>query len=323
MESIDHADQPATLSVAVEQRQIGESKNVPVVEQSNEETKVQLSQEPVDTVSLASNVTSTSSSTTSVGGQPFKPRYSTKIISQSVNRNGEGLVFTLQTKSHLDSNNDENNSQWTVERTFDDFEQLHHVIASSISPGYGLIMCPLPDEPCLNAQLSLEKSRHQFGPNTRSLVNDEWLNERWYLQEYLRMLLNHPVFGQNNIWEQFLCHKQPPPNIKLRKSSNLLSKLSENIDQKSKISHKDCEEYFQKEKDWSSIYSNRIKQASDCFNNIVIARNSKSTFAQNFINAHLVNFLALEIAISISDKLIMLKKQFQIIAWKVSSRNPR
>lgn len=301
MQSNDQEDQPATLSVESEQRDISDSKCVPVNEQesgdeiSGEIKEINLNPEPVDTISLASNVSSTSSSTTSVGGQPFRPRYTTKIVSESVIRNGEGLIFTLQTKPLLESNNDgENVSQWTVERTFEDFEHLHQVLISSAEPCFGLIIPPLPDEPCLNSQLSLEKSRHQFGPNTRELLSDEWLNEKWPLQEYLRIMLVHPVFGQNNFWEQFLCHKQPPPNVKLRKSSNILSKLSENIDQKTKISHKDCEEFFQKEKDWSSIYSNRINLASDCFNNIVKSRNSKLQYCfvlyLKLKNAHQIRF---------------------------------
>ncbi|XP_053201206.1 sorting nexin-5-like isoform X1 [Panonychus citri] len=218
-------------------------------------------------LSIVSNVSTSSSS--EVAQEPFRPKYKVKVSTNSITKDGESVIYKLTTTSLMDESS---GKEWKVERIYDDLQQLNQSLTASVAPGYGLIMPPLPEESMTNPLHAKEKSREKLGPNTRTLIGDEWYKDCWQIQEYLRLLLNHPIFGHDKIWEQFLCSLNPPPRVKLPKSSNILGKLSENIDSRGRSTHKDCEEYFQKERDWANQYSHAIKSTSKAFNSIINAR---------------------------------------------------
>ncbi|XP_015786407.1 sorting nexin-5 [Tetranychus urticae] len=232
-------------------------------DESTKETHPEDRQSP-ESLSHISNVSTSSSS--DIAPEPFQPKFKVKVSTNSITKDGESVIYTIYTKSL------EGDSEWKVERVHDDLQQLHHNLMATVAPGFGLIMPPLPDESVTHPSQAQEKSREKLGPNTNTLIGDEWYKDCWQIQEYLRLLLNHPVFGSDPAWNQFLCSVNAPPRVKLQKTSNILGKLSENIDSRGKLTHKDCEEYFQRERDWANHYANVIKLTSRAFNCIVNAR---------------------------------------------------
>lgn len=209
---------------------------------------------------------SDSSSSSVPTEQPFKVKYSVQVT--SIKTNPENVLFQIESKDLITG------EIRMVQREYQDFEQLNYNLISSAYPAFGLIIPPLPKFSSTFSFHEPSKTKAKLGPYSSSLKIHEWDRNCFQLQQYLSYMLNHPIFGRDEAWVQFLRTPDPAPRIKLKKS-NFLSKLSENMELKGKTSHKDCEEYFQKERDWNNAYSIVIKQASECFNNIITARLSE------------------------------------------------
>lgn len=54
-----------------------------------------------------------------------------------------------------------------------------------------------------------------------------------------------------------------------------MARWADNFDNRGKGSHKDFDEYFQKERDWLANYSMIMKETSDLFNQRIYAKVSK------------------------------------------------
>ncbi|RWS11648.1 hypothetical protein B4U79_11300 [Dinothrombium tinctorium] len=223
----------------------------------------------IESLSTISCVSSSSSSTTGAR-EPFKARYYVKLSHDCVTKDGENVLYTIRSRSLL---NETKRQQETicVRRQYEDFQYLHHCLITSAYPGYGLITPPLPPQPTITPSMAQEKSREKLGPSTKTLISDEWHKDCWHLQEYLRLMLNHPLYGRHEIWDQFLRCKEAPLRVKIKKPLNIIGRISDSLD-KAKVNHKDCDEFFHRERNWVLVYSSAIKAASETFNSIISAR---------------------------------------------------
>lgn len=231
----------------------------------NETMKVKKSSSRESLASIESQASASSSSSV-LTEEPFKVKYSVEIT--TIQPSSENSLFQIESK---DLNSGEIKK---VQRDYQDFEQLNYNLISSSYPAFGLIIPPLPKFSTTFSFYEPAKAKPKIGPYSSSLTIHDWDRNCYLLQQYLNFMLNHPMFGRDEAWLQFLRSPEPAPRIKLKKS-NFISKLSENMELKGKTSHTDCEEYFQKERDWNNAYSIVIKQASESFNNIITARLSK------------------------------------------------
>ena len=110
-----------------------------------------------------------------------------------------------------------------------------------------------------------------MGADSKTLIGDEFNKDCWLLQYYLRSMLRHPVFGNNSVLDTFLTEKEPLPRPKLKKNFGFMSRITDSLDNW-KYSHKDCDEFFQKERDFINEYTVHLKEASDSLNAIIYGR---------------------------------------------------
>ena len=127
----------------------------------------------------------------------------------------------------------------------------------------------------------------------------DWYKDCYQLEMYLKAMIGHPVFGKNiDVWERFLTAEKPAPRVRVKKNTpGLISRIggwtdatfgnnsnewtrdgSNVISGTNKVAllnHRDCEEYFQKEKDWNHVYSNLTRECLNSFNSRISARISE------------------------------------------------
>ncbi|RWS26180.1 Sorting nexin-32-like protein [Leptotrombidium deliense] len=229
----------------------------------DQNTKGKGSLDSLSTISCLSS----SSSSTFAPREPFKAQYYVKIFSNAVTKDGEAVTYTIISKSLFDCRSGE----VSVKRQYEDFEYLNHCLVTSNYPNLGLLTPPLPPQPAITLSMAREKSKEKLGSSTKTIISDEWHKDCWHLQEYLRLMLNHPIYGKHDIWQIFLRSQDPPLRVKIKKSVGLMDRINDSIE-KSKSGHKDCDEFFHRERNWVLIYSNAIKAASDTFNSIIYGR---------------------------------------------------
>lgn len=147
-----------------------------------------------------------------------------------------------------------------------------------------------------------------------SLIKPLWIKDCDEIIEYLNLMLTHPRFGKNyDYWNRFLTADKPAPRISRRKdNSSLMSKISDtfssgtsassvsvtpsnissgnaalaessvssqaNFSRTYLLSHRDCEDYFQHQKEWVHSYKIYTKNTLDAFNSLIEAKGSKLTF---------------------------------------------
>ncbi|XP_076343894.1 sorting nexin-32-like isoform X2 [Tachypleus tridentatus] len=203
-----------------------------------------------------------STSSSPLPPEPFEPHFWVKFTGE-VTKNGDVVKYTIKTWRR----NDER-TEFVVERQYEDIEWLEHCLITS-NPIPGLIIPPLPPKPAITSEMAEIKSKKQLGSDTRTLIGDEFDKDCRHLEHYLKLLVSHHVFGKDEALEKFLTEKEPPPRAKVKKG--IFSWLSDSIESR-KGSHKDCEEYFQKERDWANQYSAYMKEASQAFNGIIYAQ---------------------------------------------------
>lgn len=237
---------------------------------------------------------------------PWKQRYSVRILPDSVTRDGETVLYTLESTrlsypetSQLGSSgkgtprnvaSSHHSVTYQVRRQYEDFELLEHCLSTAAFPCDGLILPPLPPKPSSNpsqVEMSydeLKSSKKLGGTKKTLLICDEWHKDCWHLQEWLRLMLIHPTFGKNiDVWERFLTAEKAAPRVRIKKSntSGIISKISDysgfgpdhyrNVYQH----HRDCDEFFQREKDWVFMYHNMTRDTLDSFNARILARISE------------------------------------------------
>ena len=150
-------------------------------------------------------------------------------------------------------------------------------------------------------------------PYANSIVTPRWLKDCDEIFEYLGLMLSHPVFGKNlDAWTRFLTAEKPAPRIsRKRESASIMSKISDTFgggtstgsnssgihssnissgnvaiaesavsspgsySRSLLLSHRDCEDYFQREKEWVHAYNIYTGNALDAFNSLIQAKESK------------------------------------------------
>lgn len=192
--------------------------------------------------------------------EPFTPKYSVRL-SDRVTKDGDSVKFTLQVSQN-------GLTVQMLEREFEDFEYLEHCVITG-QPSHGLIIPPLPQRSAIDPYNAEVQSKRLMGKESKTLIADEFHKDCHQLQKYLELLLSHPILGKNEKLHSFLTVKEAPPRTKVKKG--LMSKLSNSLDFR-KSSYPDCEEFFQKERDWVSKYHPAISSASDAFNKITCAQ---------------------------------------------------
>lgn len=143
-----------------------------------------------------------------------------------------------------------------------------------------------------------------------SIINPRWIKDCDEIFEYLGLMSSHPVFGKNfDTWSRFLTADKPVPRVRRKKeSASIMSKISDTFSTSGGnsssisasnissgnvaiaesalsspssfsrtllLSHRDCEEYFQREKEWVHAYNIYTKDALEAFNSVVQAKESK------------------------------------------------
>ncbi|XP_023228928.1 sorting nexin-32-like [Centruroides sculpturatus] len=194
--------------------------------------------------------------------EPFEPRYTVKFTG-NVTKDGDIVKYTIKTQRVIGDG-----TEYIIQRRYEDFEWLEHCLVTSNNI-HGIIIPPLPPRPPITSEMAEAKSKKQLGSNTKTLIGDEFHKDCRQLEQYLRLLLNHPLFGCEDVLEKFLTEKEPPARAKIKKG--LFSKLSDSIENR-KSNHKDCEEFFQKERDWVNKYGIQISECSEAYNNVVYAQ---------------------------------------------------
>lgn len=160
-----------------------------------------------------------------------------------------------------------------IQRQYEDLEWLEHCLTTARNID-GIIVPPIPPKPAVTTQMAEARSRKQLGSSTKTLMGDEFHKDCHAMERYLNLLLSHSHFGQDPQLETFLTKIEAPARAKIKKG--LLSKLSDRIENR-KSDHKDCEEFFQKEREWVNDYGETLRNASENFNKMVYSQQRLST----------------------------------------------
>ena len=192
-----------------------------------------------------------------------------------------------------------------IKRQFDDVEYLNHVLVNAAYPGYGLVVPPLPERPQLDQILEVQRQASSIIVIEHLLYHPNYQKDCWQLEQYLKYMLLHPTFGKDQFWQRFLLTLEAPPKIKLKKTSGLLGSLfgamggsstgssvsgvggvglsgesiepsTANVSNRVKAMHRDCDEFFQKEREWLAMYLVRMKEFNENFDAKTQSRTSKS-----------------------------------------------
>lgn len=196
---------------------------------------------------------------------------------EKVLKEGELPKYTIVSIKTLDGH------KYRVHRTFHDFQFLAQQLFHSGQCLAGYIIPPFPAETPQNPDPLVEANTRQL-PGYGKFVSDEFQLYHW-----LRLVLAHPVFGHSGLIEPFLCEKSLPPPGKIKKHMGIIKSIQETIDSR-KYAHKDCDSFFQNERDWSLKVYDLMQQSTVAFNSTVNARHSLSQ-----VLAHLSAALSLPV----------------------------
>ena len=196
------------------------------------------------------------------------PLFTAKISQDQVNKDGDTLRYKIRVKKLVSGDHD-HDQETNIEREYDDFEFLHHVLITH-NQVVGLIIPPLPNRPAADPQAAESKSRKQLGSSTKAMAGDDFKSDAKHLERYLQQMLRHPVFGRDSHLEEFLVHSNPPIRARIKKG--FLAGMRESFDQRKTSGVKDPDDFFQKEKEWALAYSSNIKETCDKFHGLVNAQ---------------------------------------------------
>ena len=197
------------------------------------------------------------------------PLFTAKISQDQVNKDGDTLRYKIRVKKLVSSGDHDHDQETNIEREYDDFEFLHHVLITH-NQVVGLIIPPLPNRPAADPQAAESKSRKQLGSSTKAMAGDDFKSDAKHLERYLQQMLRHPVFGRDSHLEEFLVHSNPPIRARIKKG--FLAGMRQSFDQRKTSGVKDPDDFFQKEKEWALAYSSNIKETCDKFHGLVNAQ---------------------------------------------------
>lgn len=183
------------------------------------------------------------------------------------------------------------NRGYKVIRSFHDFQFLEQQLFHSGQCLAGYILPPFPSR--LSSQSSAttavstpSSSAYNNNNNTSpqqsgDLTNGSrilpgygrYVDDEYQLYYWMKQVLDHPVFGRSGLIESFLTEVHIPPPGKISRPLGLIKSIQDTIDSR-KYAHKDCDPFFQKERDWASKMHDLMSQTSEIFNATVNARHS-------------------------------------------------
>lgn len=212
---------------------------------------------------------SSSSSPDNPGSPAAQANREPKFLVESVepsNRDNEQDKFVICSVRFADRS-----QKYKVLRSFHDFQFLEQQLFHSGQTLYGYILPPFPQQ--LNKDMKSQPETTSQGkmlPGYGRFVSDEYQLFHW-----LRHVLEHPVFGHSGLVEPFLTEKNLPPPGKITKPIGIIKSIQDTIDSR-KYAHKDCDTFFQNERDWSIKVHELMQLSADAFNSTINARHSLS-----------------------------------------------
>lgn len=189
---------------------------------------------------------------------------------------GDDTKFIIQSSSSDDQ-------KYRVTRTFHDFQFFEQQLFHSGQCLYGYILPPFPNQ-LSHASTQTETGTGKALPGYGRFVSDEYQLFYW-----LRHVLDHPTFGKSGLIEPFLTEENIPPPGKIAKPMSLIKTIQDTIDSR-KYAHKDCDTFFQKERDWCIKVHELMQSSTEAFNFTINARHSLSQ-----VLAHLSAALSLPV----------------------------
>lgn len=206
---------------------------------------------------------------------------------EPTNREGEQDRFTIVSVRTSDTS-----QRYRVTRSFHDFQFLEQQLFHSGQTLYGYILPPFP------TQLSSGRDQQSSLPEGNKVLPGygRFVSDEHQLILWLRFVLDHPVFGHSGLIEPFLTEKNIPPPGKIVKPLGIIKSIQDTFDSR-KYAHKDCDLFFQNERDWSIKIHDLLQTATVAFNSTINARHSLSQ-----VLAHLSAAFSVPIG-DISDEL--------------------
>ncbi|KAK2157603.1 hypothetical protein LSH36_188g06003 [Paralvinella palmiformis] len=206
------------------------------------------------TSDLGSNgdLTPSDVSTPTLPPEPFEPRFKVKVTDAV--KNGDVLTYTVKTTEIVSE------KECAVSREYEDFEFLHHCLVTSATSN-GIILPPLPPKPVVDPKDAHVRSKKVLGNRSKILIGDEFHKDCKGLERYLRLLVNHRMLGISIYLDKFLTEKQAPERVNVKKG--FFGKLSTILSEARKAHHRDVDEYFQTERDWSNQHSSVLKEVAE------------------------------------------------------------
>ena len=151
------------------------------------------------------------------------PRYHIRFTGQ-VTKSGDTVIYHIKVKKLVGGMEDSRYTGWllrmffianfylqvtdlvvphplhlrVIQREYDDFEFLNHVLTSSYDVT-GVIVPPLPPRPALDASAAEARAKRQLGQATKNVRSDDFEAECRALDKYLLDLLAHPLFGTSQV----------------------------------------------------------------------------------------------------------------------------
>ncbi|XP_071486770.1 sorting nexin-5-like [Diadema antillarum] len=186
---------------------------------------------------------------------PFEPWYQVTI--SDATKNGENINFKIKTLKL-----EEDQTEVTVERIYEDFEWLQHCLSTDNDIG-GIIMPPLPPKPVASAADTAAKSKKELGEESTKMKGDEFHKDCRHLEKYLHYVIRHNVLGKDSTLAKFLTEIEPPVRAKVKRG--LLSNLTQKMSEVMKGSHQDSDTEFQKDRDRANQVLPIMKDLSRVF----------------------------------------------------------
>lgn len=170
---------------------------------------------------------------------PFEPWYQVSVTDAT--KNGESIIFKIKTQKL-----EEDGTEVTVERVYEDFEWLQHCLFTDNEIG-GIIVPPLPLRPVAGAADTAAKSRKELGEESTKVKGDEFHKDCRHLEKYLHLVIKHSLLGKDATLAKFLTEQEPPIRAKVKRG--LLSNLTQKMSEVMKGGHQDTDSEFQRERD--------------------------------------------------------------------------
>lgn len=193
------------------------------------------------------------------------PKFTVESLDPS-NRDGESDKFVI-----ISVRNSDESQRYRVTRSFHDFQFLEQQLFHSGQSLYGYILPPFPSHLTSGKeQLSSLPEGNKVLPGYGRFVSDDHQLILW-----LKLVLDHPVFGHSGLIEPFLTEKNIPPPGKIVKPLGIIKSIQDTFDSR-RYAHKDCDLFFQNERDWSIKVHDLMQTSTDAFNATINARHSLS-----------------------------------------------